>query len=131
MTDFRCIYLPYCLLKHDSGGYLILNRDYKPLGFSTTKHLTYEDYPIEAKFLRMSKTTAAKLSYEKSDNLDRIFLYNDGCIPTSSEQNMKQYLEKLKILAKLKIKDNRREYNHFVEEKTGKKYKAYGINSNC
>ena len=126
MTDFRYIYLPYCLLKHESGGYLILNRDYKPLGFSTGKYLTYEDYPIEANFLRMSKATAVKLSYKKSDNSDEIFLYNDSCVPTSSEQNMKQYLEKLKILAKLQIKDNRSGHNHFVDEKTGKKYRAYG-----
>ena len=44
--DFRKIYLPYCLLKHASGGYIVLNRNYKPIGFSTNEYLIYEDYPI-------------------------------------------------------------------------------------
>lgn len=61
--EFRHIYLPYCLLKHDSGGYLVLNRFYKPIGFSTTQHIVYERYPIELKFLRMTKPIATKLSF--------------------------------------------------------------------
>jgi len=34
---------------------------------------------------------------------DRIYLYNDGCVPTESTEHMKNYLERLKILAKLKV----------------------------
>jgi len=89
--DFRKIYLPYCLLKHASGGYIVLNRNYKPIGFSTNEYLIYEDYPIEVKFLRLSKATAVKLSWNKSDNLNQIFLYHDGTIPTVSTENMKNY----------------------------------------
>ena len=124
--EFRIVFFPYCLLKHDSGGYLVLNRDYKPLGFSTNKHLTYEDYPIEVKFLKISKKTAQKLSWKGSDSVEEIFLYHDGTIPTCSEENMKNYLEKLKRLAKLQIRDNRTE-KHFINLDTGQKYKEYNL----
>lgn len=111
--DFRRIFLPYCLLKHDSGGYVVLNRDYKPLGFSTNDHIIYENYPIEVKFLRMSKVTAKRLSYEGNDSINEIYLYNDATVPTNSDENMKNYLEKLKILAQLGIQDIRK--NHWVK----------------
>jgi hypothetical protein len=34
---------------------------------------------------------------------DRIYSYNDGCVPTESVEHMKNYLERLKSLAKLKV----------------------------
>lgn len=105
MIDFRCIYLPYCLVKQNNGNYLVLNWNYKPLGFATNDFLQYEDYPIEVKFRGLTKITAAKLSWNESDNVEEIFLYNDGCIPTVSDEHMEKYLKKLKILAKLKIED--------------------------
>lgn len=122
MDNFKATFLPYCLLKHDSGGYVVLNRHYKPLGFSTSEHVIYEDYPIEVKFLKLSKQTARRLSWENSDSIENIFLYHDGTVPTSSEQNMQSYLEKLKILAKLKIKDTRKE-KHFTNPYTNQRYK--------
>ena len=111
-NEFRTIYFPYCLLKHFSGGYLVLNRFYKPLGFGTDEHLVYENYPIEAKFLKMTKKTAMKLSARGSEDLSEIFLYHDGCVPTVSSLNMKLYLEKLALLARLEIEDNRK-IKHF------------------
>lgn len=105
--DFRYIYLPYCLLKQPNGNYLVLNRNYKPLGFAVRDRLRYEDYPIEVKIKRLTKTTAARLSWEESDNVEKIFLYNDGCIPTASAAHMTEYLKKLRILAKLEIEDMR------------------------
>ncbi len=105
--NFRYIYLPYCLLKQPNGYHLVLNRDYKPLGFATRTHLRYEDYPIEVKFKRLTRNTAARLSWEESGNVEKIFLYNDGCIPTVSAAHMTKYLKKLRILANLEIEDSR------------------------
>jgi hypothetical protein len=51
----------------------------------------------------IGSATAIKLSYKSDLNTDRIYLYNDGCVPTESSEHMKNYLERLKILAKLKV----------------------------
>lgn len=101
LFDFRSIYLPYCLKKQQDGSYIIANREYKPVGFNTHEFIKYEDYPVSTKF-RISKVTAKKLSCHESEETDTIYLYNDGCVPTHSEKNMKLYLDKIKILAKLK-----------------------------
>ena len=105
MPDCRFIHLPYCIKKLPSGKHVVLNRRYKPLGFQTTEHFDYEAYPITIKFKRLTGKTAAKLSYEGSENTDFIYLYNDGCVPTASAEYMRQYLERLGILAKLKLED--------------------------
>lgn len=102
--DFRAVYLPYCIDRLEDGRYVVLNRTYKPLGFITHDHIKYEEFPIAAEIKGIGPAVAAKLSWNASSNLDRIYLYNDGCNPMTSDANMKAYLERLKILAKLRLK---------------------------
>jgi hypothetical protein len=97
-------YFPYCLQKQADGSYLILNRDYKPVGFNTKEHLVYENYPVAVQFARLLPATAAKLSVHGKPDLDAIYLYNDGTVPTDSQANMAAYLARLELLAKLKVK---------------------------
>jgi len=103
MDDFRTVALPYCLKKMEDGTYIILNRKYKPIGFNSQEHVIYEDYPIHHKIKGINRKTATSLSWNNSDNTDTIFLYNDGCVPTHSTENMSNYLNKLKALAKYKV----------------------------
>jgi len=104
-SSVRWVHFPYCIQRQEDGRYAILNRDYKPLGFQTRKHLKYEDYPILTKFKRLTKRTAARLSVKGSEDLEAIWLYDDANVPTKSAKNMKAYLERLEILAKLTIAD--------------------------
>lgn len=101
-SSIRWTHFPYCIQRQSNGKYVILNRDYKPLGFDTKKHLDYLAYPIDVKFKRFTKMTAAKLSCKGSEDLEAVLLYDDGCVPTKSVKNMKAYLKRLEILAKLK-----------------------------
>ena len=48
--DFRSVHLPYCIKRLPNGNHVVLNRDYKNLGFRTSAHLEYEAYPIGVKF---------------------------------------------------------------------------------
>jgi len=101
--DIRFTFMPYCIQKQDDGRYAILNRRYKPLGFSSTEFFTYADYPILVNIKGLTEKTASKLSHCADSNLNDIYLYNDGCIPTSSTKNMDDYLARLAVLAKLSI----------------------------
>ncbi|HWR76613.1 MAG TPA: hypothetical protein VN283_05310 [Thiobacillus sp.] len=105
LGDFRSVFMPYCLRKQEDGRYVVLNREYKPVGFFTHSHVKYDEYPVAVQLEGIGPATAAKLSWKGDDNPDEIFLYNDGCVPTHSAKNMDTYLAKLQILAKLKIKE--------------------------
>ena len=67
--DFRSVHLPYCIKRLPNGNHVVLNRDYKPLGFRTSAHLEYEAYPIGVKFKRLTAATAAKLSWNSNSKL--------------------------------------------------------------
>ncbi len=105
LYDFRSVFMPYCLHKQPDGRYIVLNREYKPIGFFTRAHVKYEEYPIAVFLEGINSAMAAKLSPEGDTDTDDIFLYNDRCVPTDNAANMNRYLSKLKLLAKLKIKN--------------------------
>ena len=100
-TDFRAVYFPYCIQKQSDGSWVVLNRQYKPVGFNTSEYIEYEKFPVSAKLQGIGSAISKKLSYSGDASGDRIYLYNDGCIPTGSKTNMDAYLKKLGILAKL------------------------------
>ena len=103
LGDFRSVVLPYCLKKTSKNEYIVLNREYKPVGFNTFEHLEYKDYPIMLNLKGLTPQKVKEISWEGDSNDEMIFLYNDGCIPTRSKENMNRYLKRLEILAKLKI----------------------------
>lgn len=105
LGDFRSVFMPYCLQKQVDGRYVVLNREYKPVGFYTKDFIKYEDHPVAVYLKGIGPDTAAKLSWDSDTNTDKIFLYNDDCIPTHNAKNMKAYLAKIEILAKLRIKE--------------------------
>lgn len=88
-----------------SGGrYLAVNRAYKPLGGLAGAWVDYDTHPQAVKFKRLTADTIAKLSiHGEPDSSGRIYLYDDGCIPTSSPAHWTAYAGRLGLLARLKI----------------------------
>lgn len=104
LHDFRSIYFPYCLKKQDDGSWVVLNREYKPVGFNTNDFIEYKNYPVATKFKGLGPATLNKLAYSgNAEGHDDVFLYNDGCVPTDSAENMEAYMKKLQLLAKLQV----------------------------
>lgn len=102
-TDFRAVYFPYCIEKQADNTWVILNREYKPVGFNTSDFIRYEDYPVSARLKGIGPGVCKKLSHTGEVEGDRIYLYNDGSAPTHTRGNMDAYLKKLDILAKLRL----------------------------
>lgn len=100
--SFRRVFLPYCLDRQDDGRYAILNRLYKPVGFTTTEFIAYADHPVLVG-LRITEKRAAALSCHGSPDTKRIYLYNDETNPTRSAAHMTAYLSKLAKLAEMPI----------------------------
>lgn len=97
---YRRIHQSYCLKRLANGRYIALNRDYKPLGLETQEFVRYEDFPLDS-LPGLTSEIAAALSARGSDDVDNIYLYNDGCVPTRSAANMRAYEKKLALLDQL------------------------------
>lgn len=100
--ELRITHFPYCLKRQEDGSHVVLNRNYKPIGFMTGEWITYADYPVGAKIKGIGPKTAAELDYKGRESTDEIFLYNDGCVPTAGKEHMQAYLARLAKLMTLK-----------------------------
>ena len=98
--NFMSVYMPYCLEKRADGTYVVLNRKYKPIGIETTEKVKYEDHPAVK---RISPSTAKKLSHSGSNELDKIYLYDDRTNPTNAKEDMEAYLKRVGMLAMRKV----------------------------
>lgn len=108
--EFRSIWLPYCLTKvqDEHGGWIPLNRNYKPLGNSSHDWVDYSSVPPSARIQKLGQKTAIALSWDGTGikEGETVFLYNDGSVPTRSSSNWKSYSEKLERLAALTARKN-------------------------
>ena len=100
---FSSVFLPYCLDRQLDGRYVVLNRRYKPIGFTAAEWVEYADYPVLISFENLDSDTVTRLSVDASGELDRIYLYNDATNPKTSDANMRAYLERLAILGRLRV----------------------------
>lgn len=104
VTDFRSTHLIYALQRQEDGSYVALNRLYKPVGFTSTERVKYKDFPVCFKFKRaLSAGQIAALSFDGNPAPECIYLYDDGCIPTSSIAAWDAYVARLARLAAYKI----------------------------
>lgn len=106
MNDFRVIWMPYALAKVEdtNGGWIALNRHYKPLGFDSRVHVDYSTVPATSRIKTIREGTAKALSWNGTGAVDgrMIFLYNDSRVPTSSKGDWDAYCAKLSTIATLK-----------------------------
>lgn len=99
----RHTHFPYCLKRLENGRYVVLNRNYKPLGFMTGDWVVYEDQPVGVKIKGLTAKTAAKLSHKGSEDLDMIMLYQDSNGPHRGSAELASYFKRLETLMNLKI----------------------------
>lgn len=94
--------LPYCLERLSDGRYLALNRNYKPVGWQGSEWVDYEASPGAFKLREpLTAEDAIDISYCCDDDLQRIYLYNDGTEPFASAENWDSYSARLERLMKL------------------------------
>lgn len=96
--NFRAIYMPYCLDRLEDGRYVVLNRNYKPLGQNSREQVDYKDFAVN---LKITKSMAKRLSVNGDENMDRVYLYIEHEHPESDDQYWNSYSDKLKLLAAL------------------------------
>lgn len=105
VSEFRMVFLIYCLHHLPDGSYVALNRQYKPVGVSSTEWVEYENLPVRFHFQRaLSARQVAALSCNADATPERIYLYSDSCLPTASQADWQAYSARLQRLAGYLIK---------------------------
>lgn len=108
--DLRRQFLPYCVIRLvDAAGknplYAILNREYKPLGMPCEEYYDYNRYLLHIPSLaRLS--VQQKISHDgvgfDAKGRGSLWLYDDGCVPTSCLKAWNAYQARLYRLCTLK-----------------------------
>lgn len=99
MRELRVTHFVYCVMRVEGNRYVLLNRRYKPIGYNGDDYVDYDEYAVKLKGLTQKK--ANTIENRGYANLDAIYLYDDGCVPTNSKANMDSYLKRLAILMEL------------------------------
>jgi hypothetical protein len=95
------IYLPYCVEKVESGRFILLNRDYKPVGSSAKDWSCYEEHPIKLEIEGLTPEIAASISVTGDPDCGRIYLFNDGSAPWLGHRELLAYELRLAKLLEL------------------------------
>ncbi len=97
-------HFPYCIQHLCGDRYIILNRNYKPLGQTSFE---YVDYNKDPSVVRMKITTkqAEKLSYKGKVESDTIWLYDNIYNTFRNPQAFNDYVARLKLLATMTPKN--------------------------
>jgi hypothetical protein len=90
-------------VRKSDDRYVVLNREYKPLGFKVTDFINHDELPVSTRYTGITPALAAALSWNGSPDLDQILLYNDATRPTIGAKEMGAYLERLAKLARVKV----------------------------
>ncbi len=102
LNDILAIHFPYCLRKRNDKLWVILNRNYKPVGSCDEKYIDYNTLPANLCIKNITSARAKRLSYSGESDRNAIYLYNDDCVPTSSKKAMDAYLARVAVLILLK-----------------------------
>jgi hypothetical protein len=102
LNEIRSAFLPYCIRQIKNGLFVILNRERLPLGV-TDINASRDNEQHAVRLTGLDANTAKRLSARGSSDLDEIYLYNDGCIPTSDKKSSEAYFARLLILSNLRI----------------------------
>ena len=105
LNNFLKVNLPYHVTVRESGEIVAVNREYLPLGVGKKDEDIPEGFPTSIKYSRATEKILKAAAYDGQVRDGSIFLYNDGCTPTSSKKDMDAYLQRLAVLSKLKVKD--------------------------
>jgi hypothetical protein len=103
------VFWPYCAQRIGEDNYVLLGRDYKPVGIITKDWVHYEQHPIVYEVEGLTPDVAAQISFEGSTNVERIYFFDDRSAPWRGEPELKAYEKRLaQFLALLVVRSLKR-----------------------
>lgn len=102
--SYMRLLLPYAITEEFDTDkkekiYVVLNREYKPLGLGKGEYIRYTDYPC-----KINRSLYEELQIKLKTNTENtrlITLYHDGITPWSTKKNLHKYIEQLNKLTSI------------------------------
>lgn len=102
--SLRALYFPYCLRRLDDGSWIILNRNYRPVGHGGSSYPDHEGIHPNFRIPNLTNSQIRALSHTGEADGNDVYLYNDGCVPTNGVRHMDDYLRRLRTLMWISLK---------------------------
>lgn len=101
-------HLPYCIQKTHDGKWLVLNRNYKPLGVVSKDWVDYDNHPDRVALDHRSVAALKRVAvYEIEDQPDDpgiLYFYKDGQGIADTNADWTTYAKVLQVLGRAKVK---------------------------
>ena len=95
----RRSHFPYCLKRMDDGSWVVLNRNFKPIGITTTDRVDYTAVPVSFRSKRLTPRVLRMLSHELNPkSLNHVYMYDKNAPPERDPIRLHLYMQKLQIL---------------------------------
>lgn len=96
-------HFPYCIKRVGHDDYVLLNRFHLPLGFRAPDVTGAPTLSIAFTPRKLTPSVARTISFDHSEGLDEIYLYDDTCSPTLGGVHLADYLTRLWSLLHLRV----------------------------
>jgi len=100
-------HLPYCLERAADGSWLVLNRNYKPVGATSKDWIDYEAAPgrlkIDGRSIEAIARAMHNVDRDEAGKPMRMWLYDDRVQPGKDAASMSAYMQRLAKLANTKV----------------------------
>ena len=97
------VFLPYCAQRLNGDTYILVGRDYKPIGLPQDGWVKWSDHPLVYEIADLNPAAARAISWNRDANTDWIYFYNDGCAPWLGAKALAAYEERLAKFLELSI----------------------------
>jgi hypothetical protein len=105
---FAHTHLPYCLQRIEDGSWIVLNRNYKPIGATSRDRIDYMAAPgrlmIDGRTLEPLARRMHNVERDGAGKPVRMWLYDDGNQPSKDKSTLDEYLYRLGFVANAKVK---------------------------
>jgi len=101
-------HLPYCIQATADGKWLVLNRNYKPVGTTSKDWVDYDSHPdrvaLDGRTLAALRRVAVNVIPAEPGDPEVIYFYDDSSMPTEGDAHWASYAKAISVLMNARIK---------------------------
>lgn len=116
LSTWFLINMPYCLKRNTQNEWVMLNKQYLPLGWnnpevseSIEKDSAYANFPVYTAYEDLNNDVIKEIAgdftlyTDDNGNINQFYLYSSSNMPTNTASSWNDYTKRIKRLSSLKV----------------------------